>query len=154
MDRFRMSISLLCILFSIEIFAQPHKAHLKAKERIENIRIGIISTRLNLTPTEAEKFWPLYNEYRKKLDKIQQQRIQLIETGLNNSDSIALLSDNEAEKMITEFLRLNEENTKIQIEYYRKFSKLLGPKRTIDLYLSEIDFKRKLMREIREFKSE
>jgi hypothetical protein len=137
MERIRISGIALLIVLNLNTFAQPDKAWLRAKERIENMRIGIISTRLNMTTAEAEKFWPIYNEYRRKLDKIHQERIQLIEEGLNNSDSITSLSDNDAE-----------------IEYYKKFSRLIGPKRAIDLYLSEIHFKRKLMREMRELKSD
>ncbi|GCD80419.1 hypothetical protein [Schleiferia thermophila] len=154
MERIRISGIALLIVLNLNTFAQPDKAWLRAKERIENMRIGIISTRLNMTTAEAEKFWPIYNEYRRKLDKIHQERIQLIEEGLNNSDSITSLSDNDAEKLMSEILKLNEENAKIQIEYYKKFSRLIGPKRAIDLYLSEIHFKRKLMREMRELKSD
>jgi hypothetical protein len=32
------------------------------RERLESFRIQFISKKLNLTPAEAEKFWPLYNE--------------------------------------------------------------------------------------------
>ena len=30
---------------------------------LETMKIGFITTRLNLTPQEAEKFWPIYKQY-------------------------------------------------------------------------------------------
>src|SRR5579863_5444415 len=39
-------------------------------DRIEALRIAFISEKLNLTPAEAEKFWPVYNAYKKDLDAL------------------------------------------------------------------------------------
>ena len=33
-------------------------------ERIEALRVAYISQELGLTPAEAQKFWPVYNQYR------------------------------------------------------------------------------------------
>ena len=44
------------------LFAQPEKK----KEDIKAMKIGFITNELNLTPDEAQKFWPVYNEFQKK----------------------------------------------------------------------------------------
>jgi hypothetical protein len=33
-----------------------------ARQKIESARIALITERLGLTPEQAEKFWPIYNE--------------------------------------------------------------------------------------------
>ncbi len=38
------------------------------KEQIESHKIAYLTTKLSLTPNEAEKFWPLYNEFSRKCD--------------------------------------------------------------------------------------
>lgn len=36
-------------------------------ERIKSLEIGYITRQLQLTPEEAEKFWPVFHQYRKEL---------------------------------------------------------------------------------------
>jgi hypothetical protein len=39
-------------------------------DKIEALRIAFISQQLSLTPAEAEKFWPVYNQYKGDLETI------------------------------------------------------------------------------------
>ena len=45
------------------------------KERLEFFRIQFITKRLNLTISEAEKFWPAYNEQRNASQRLNQTKI-------------------------------------------------------------------------------
>ncbi len=40
----------------------PRPMNKVQRERLESFRIQFITKKLDLTPAEAEKFWPLYNE--------------------------------------------------------------------------------------------
>ena len=40
----------------------PRQMTKQQKERLELFKIQFITKKLNLTPAEAEKFWPVYNE--------------------------------------------------------------------------------------------
>ena len=40
----------------------------KVRERIKSLEIGYITRQLQLTPEEAEKFWPIFHQYRKELN--------------------------------------------------------------------------------------
>ncbi len=45
------------------------------RQKVEAARIGLISQRLGLTPEQAEKFWPIYNEFtQKRMEKRQEFR--------------------------------------------------------------------------------
>ena len=37
--------------------------------RVESLRIAFITKKLNLTPTEAQGFWPVYNKYDEEMRK-------------------------------------------------------------------------------------
>jgi len=50
--------------FSYICAAQP------PKERIKALKVAYITKELNLTSAEAEKFWPVYNEYFAELEKV------------------------------------------------------------------------------------
>ncbi|TAL60732.1 MAG: hypothetical protein EPN88_15515, partial [Bacteroidetes bacterium] len=43
-------------------------------EKLNAFKIGFFTKKLNLTSQEAEKFWPVYNEYQKQKDMIQQDK--------------------------------------------------------------------------------
>ncbi len=40
----------------------------KQQQNIEALKIAFISKELSLTPEEAQKFWPVYNQYSKELN--------------------------------------------------------------------------------------
>ncbi len=56
---------LMATFFTTPIFAQGPPADGGDKgEKIEALRIAFITQELQLTPQEAQKFWPVYNQYR------------------------------------------------------------------------------------------
>ncbi len=46
----------------------------KREEMLESLRVAFISRQLELTPEEAQKFWPVYNSYQGDLRKIMQEQ--------------------------------------------------------------------------------
>ena len=49
------------------------KARENAKAKLDAARIALITERLNLSPEQAQAFWPLYNEYAEQRRQIQRQ---------------------------------------------------------------------------------
>ena len=65
----------------------PRPMNKVQRERLESFRIQFITKKLDLTPAEAEKFWPVYNEQKeashnliqaKKEDEIEFQEAMLV----------------------------------------------------------------------------
>lgn len=65
----------------------PRPMNKEQRERLELFKIQFITKKLNLTPAEAEKFWPVYNEQKeasrslmqaKKEDEIEFQEAMLV----------------------------------------------------------------------------
>ncbi len=61
-------------------------------EKIEALRIAFITNKLSLTAAESEKFWPVYNVYRREVAELRRQSI--VDTNLE------AMSDADAEKAI------------------------------------------------------
>lgn len=150
MASFRIAAAVLLLFSGLMTTAQHDRMNQKARNRMESMRIAIITSRLNLSPDEAEKFWPVYNEYRRKIDKIHAERMEMLDSRLHSKDSLSSPADAEADKMLSNILKLNDDYAKVQAEYYVRFRKMLGPKRTLDLYLGEVQFKRTIVRELRD----
>lgn len=66
-----ISFSLLLYCFAM---AQPNK---KAANKTEAIRIAYITRQLNLTPQEAQQFWPVYNAYMNELRKVKKSQDEI-----------------------------------------------------------------------------
>ena len=60
---------LIMIFTCITCFANAQdEVHSEKKQQdIEALKIAFISKELELTPDEAQKFWPIYNQYSKEL---------------------------------------------------------------------------------------
>ncbi len=64
--------TLMIMLFSIAgaAIAQEQQPDPKDEEKIQTLEIAFISRKLNLTTDEAQKFWPVYNEYKRDMRQV------------------------------------------------------------------------------------
>ena len=137
-------ISSIVLFISINAFAQPY---CKSKERLEKIKvqkIAFITDELDLTTDEAQKFWPVYNEYQEKVTLLRKENGHRY--GQIKSDSI---SDKEAEKIVDNHLIHAQKMLDLRKEYYLKLKGVLPSKKIMKLNESEIYFKRYLLKQIR-----
>lgn len=131
---------LLSVAFSYTVNAQP------SKNKFETHRIAFITQRLNLTPEEAQQFWPVFNQFTEKM--------QQIRNSSKPEKPIEELGDADTEKIIlTEFDKEARE-LELKKEYYQKFKKVISVKKIAKLYRAERDFKALLLERIQQNKEE
>ena len=111
------------------------------QEKIEALRVAFITQRLELSPAESEKFWPIYNEFKSKLDEIDRPRHRQIK---------ADFSDKEAEDLLEKGLQAEEQKVKLKRDYYGRLKKVVPAKKILELHRAERDFKHELIGRIRE----
>jgi Spy/CpxP family protein refolding chaperone len=116
---------------------------------VEAMKVGFITNRLELTAKEAQVFWPLYNEYNSKMEKLRKTKRSDFEELKNKSDNI---TDKELETFINEVFASKQKELDLQKEYYEKYAKVLTVKKVAMLYQAENQFKRELLRKIKEKK--
>ena len=138
----------LLIFFNIIIFctlssySQEKKG---SKEKIRTLKIAYITDRLNLTPNEAEKFWPIYNAYIKEQIKIRNNyRDTLRKNSIKNK--VNSLDENEAKKLVNLKLQTDKDLYESQIKFVKKVVGVISYKKIIQLQIAEMEFGRKLMR--------
>jgi len=123
------------------------QAQTPARQRLEAQRVAFITEKLQLTPGEAQQFWPVYIEYRKKKMKIEQEKTRLVR---NYSSQESTLTDKEAEKIADEYVQLEKKQADLLVEYNARFKKVLPPKKVLQLYKAEKQFTVFLLRQIRD----
>lgn len=107
----------------------------KMEERIKTQHIAFISNRLQLTPKEAEQFWPLFNEFHSK------QKTMREAARTDRQKPFDEMTDAEVEKLIAGELDLQSRELELRKEYYQKFKAIISVKKIAKLYRAERDFK-------------
>ena len=92
------------------------------REVINNERQALVTRAMDLTPGEMQRFWPLYREYRLAAAKVGDRIVTLITTYADNHQN---LTDKVANKLLTEFVRIEEDRARLKAQYLPKFKKVL-----------------------------
>lgn len=116
-------------------------------EKIKALKTAYITEKLALTSSEAEKFWPVYNSYAKKLHTLKIQERREIYQKLR--EGVDTLTDTEANELIDKNLSIESSELELQKQMTAELRKVISPKKIILLKKTENDFKRKLLERYR-----
>jgi hypothetical protein len=96
--------------------------------KVEALKIAYITQKLNLSPEEAQKFWPIYNKYAAEIRKVR------VDGRLNKETEIEI-----EEKLLA-----------IRKKYNGEFTKALSPEKVNAFFKAEKDFGTVLQKELLE----
>ena len=116
-------------------------------ERVKALKVAFITKALNLTSEEAEKFWPIYNEYSDKRDVVRQQ---LAENRKKVKEQSETLTPEELMILADQEMTLRQQDLDLQKEMHEKLKKVLPAKKLALLYVAEEDFKKELLKMLTE----
>ena len=110
------------------------------REKIMAEKVAFISTELELTPEEAQVFWPVYN-------KAEAERNNLFKASRaaykNLKEAIEQGAPEERIKALTKgFMEIQKKGPAIDSKYFEEYSKILSPEKMAKLILSEEKFRR------------
>lgn len=94
--------------------------------RLKSLEIAYLTRELDITPAEAEKFWPVYNKYQEEMKTAHQS---------TKDDDI---------------LERQQQMLNIRKKYKPDFTKLLGAERTNKLFEAEGKFRDMVRKELQE----
>ena len=120
-------------------------------ERLNNFKIGFFTRKMNLTTAEAEKFWPVYNEYQKQKNIIQLDKISIIRE-FNQTEST--LNDNQLSNMGDKLIADVTQESALAITLHKKLKEVLPPAKVIRFYQAENQYKAQLLEELQSVKQQ
>lgn len=125
---------LALLLAPTNTFAQESRQ--QRFERIETEKIAFITKELDLSSREAQRFFPIYNEYRKELHAtLQDNRRKKQEKGEKHSR--------------VDELEMEGKILAIKKKYRDQFSGIIGQARASRFFEVEREFREKLLQELR-----
>jgi hypothetical protein len=109
-------------------------------ERLEATKIAFISQKMDLSPKEAEKFWPIYNQYEKENRELLKQRREMAQSK----------SDMSPENRLNEQFEFEERMLEIRKKYTKEFGKAVSSDKVLRLFEAERAFKANLVKELQQ----
>jgi len=112
------------------------------KAKIESMKIGFITEKLQLTPEEAQVFWPVYNQYEAERKAIRESTLgKYKEEGVKMEE----MTDSQAEQLINDHIAFRSKEVELQKKYVAEFKKVLPVKKVAKLMTMEEQFKKQLL---------
>ena len=136
------------LLSQLNVTAQRNSDNHKERwEKYKAEKVAFVTTNLDLTPKEAQKFWPVYNQMDKQKSEAQRKRRELEQKVRNAEDS---LSDEEIKKLTREFAGTMKKEGALSEQYNEEFLKILPAKKVLKLYKVEGEFRMHMFNKMRE----
>ena len=118
------------------------------EERLMSEKIAFVTMELELTPEEAQVFWPVYHQIakqRKESHKAVAESYRALHQALEEGKS----SDKEIEKLLDAYLGAKQAHNKVSDQDADKFRKVLSGKKVAKLYVAEEKFRRQHIRNMK-----
>ncbi len=133
-------LSLVAFLLLAAIATQAQTG--KVQDRIEAYKIAFFTDRLQLTPEESKRFWPLFNQFENEREALRNRFDP-------EGKRIELMSDSEVEDFLSKHLEMEEQMVKLRREYVQRFKEVLPVRKVALLQRIDTEFKRALLEELK-----
>ena len=97
------------------------------RQDVRSQKKQIVAANMQLTDAEAEKFWPVYDQYTAELTKLGDTRVALIKQYAQNYDT---LTDAQANDLMQKWGGLEESVAQLRLKYIPNFEKVVSAKKT------------------------
>lgn len=129
----------LVVLISTMVYAQ--RGGNDQREKIEAYRIAYMTKALDLSPQEAQKFWPVYNQMQSELKTLRDEKRNKIQEMKNNGNENAI-ADYELEHKQKELNVVKKHHTELK--------KAIPAQKVSRLYNVEGNFRKDLQQRMKE----
>ena len=120
-----------------------------SKEELQSQKIAFFTQELELTPEEAQKFWPVYNAVSKKTQAAKKQINDCLKNLHKALDAETPVSDYEIKSLMNNYFKACEEEITLQSKNFEELSKVLPVDKAAKTFSLEERFRIMLIRHLR-----
>ena len=128
--------------------AQNGNSEAEINEKIRAAEIAYLAQKLDLTPEEAQKFWPVYNQYHREVETLIAEHRS--HTTTTTSDRTTATSNNSS---ADPELKYEQRLLDIRSRYDKEFQRVLPANKAGSVFRSEREFRTQLIRSLKERQS-
>lgn len=138
-------IPILILFISFSAFAQRGE---QIEERIKAQKIAFISDKLQLTSEEAQQFWPIYNAFEAKVDKIKNEDLRSIKQEIRRGN----VSDKRADELLADLLEAESKMHEAKLQLVKDLKEVISSKKIMQLKAAEDQFNRVLIERLKKIR--
>ncbi len=117
--------------------------------RVYQAKIKFFNEKLELSKSEADKFWPIYNDYQSRRNKLSKEKQVIVQYFNDNKEN---MSADEIEEALNRFIEIDKEKSMLLDEYNKKFKQVLPDEKVLQIYIVEVKFREYLIQQLRKTK--
>ncbi len=137
-----MIIPVILFVLSLTAAAQPGRHMQRFKEE----KISFYNEKLDLSETEAEKFWPVQEDLQNRNMKINEDEKNLL---VYYGSNYQAMSDQEIDETVQKFLELQQSRVDLSRAYHKTFVEIMGKKKTMQMYALDREFRIYILKKFR-----
>ena len=153
MRRFILIIMTVAICFGTYAQDKPQRLGKKSQHeaifnKLHNEKIAFFTSEIDLTPEEAQQFWPVYNQFLKETQNAHTKSAKALQALKNRSGE--KLTEAELQKRIDEYVASIAAQDEVFVKYAVEFKKVLPMEKVAKLYVAKEKFRIKMIRRFRD----
>lgn len=139
-------IPILFFLMTTISFSQGFR---DKKDKVKALKVAYITEQLDLTTEEAQKFWPIYNDFDDKQTELRHEKMKAILDRFEPG-SVEKLTEKEASNLLIQMETIEENLFSLRKKFIKDLNGVISAKKIIKLKKAEEDFNRHLLKQIRD----
>ncbi|MBG8553797.1 hypothetical protein [Hymenobacter guriensis] len=141
-----LTLALLLLLLPLASQAQGGRRGERLNQ-LESAKIAFLTDKLALTPEQAQRFWPVYNEYSDKRRDLNRRLRQL------RTDNPESLTDQQLRDNLRQALALRQQEVDLEKDYFERFQKVISIRQTASLFVAERQFTKQVLQRVADRRS-
>lgn len=145
MKNLLLSITLLFFIIGAQVPGFSQDRHHPSKERLQNIqnaKIAYLTEKLDLTPEQSQKFWPIYNQLETEKESYREKWHSL------RNENLDAMNDVEIRNALNTRLSWRQSELDLDKHYMDKFLRVISARQLAILYRSEREFTKVLLKKL------
>lgn len=155
MNMLRVFPVLLLFAFGLPLLAQPaDPPPFLSPEKRKELRAqkaAYLTSKISLTPEEAQQFWPVYNKYDEETDALRRELGESDRAMREKGDAI---TDAEAQAHLEKELANRQKELDLMQRFHADGKRIIGARRMVELGAAERSFHREVIRRFQERREE
>ncbi len=142
----KLIYTFLIIFISINSVVAQHHGK---REKLKAYKTAYLTDQLNLSPAEAEKFWPVYNAYEKEYFQLKVNKMKEMRNLIKEQGGFEDLTEKEANQLLSKLSANEQAILDVKKDLYKNLKNIIPAKKILMLNKAEHDFNRKLLSDYR-----
>jgi len=122
----RIAAFMVCLLLAMPMMALADEAGELRKKIIFDQKKLVVMQNMEFTEEEKTAFWPVYLKFQEELFPLNQRTVELV---LAYASVFQSLTNDQAAKIVEEYLTIQDSRQAVMRRYFNKFMKILPAKK-------------------------